>query len=66
MTTDNNNTDTQPEETAEAIWEMPDYTQTAEALDEMFAELDEEQAARGAAILRHLARWQDEIQTGEE
>ena len=44
MSTDNNTTDTQPEEAAEAIWEMPDHTQTAEALDEMFADLDEEQA----------------------
>ena len=48
MTTDNNTTDTQPEEAAEAIWEMPDHTQTAEALDEFFADMEEELEAADA------------------
>ena len=46
MTTDNNNTDTQPEEAP--VWEMPDHTQTAEALDEMFADMEEELEAADA------------------
>ena len=48
MTTDNNTTDTQPEEAAEAIWEMPDYTQTAEAIDEMMEDLEVERMAAEA------------------
>ena len=48
MSTDNNTTDTQPEEAAEAIWELPDYTQTAEALDEFFADMEEELDAQDA------------------
>ena len=43
-----NNTDTQPEEDAEAIWEMPDYTQTAEAIDEMMEDLEVERMAAEA------------------
>ena len=46
MSTDNTNT--QPEEAAEAIWEMPDHTQTAEALDEFFADMEEELEAQDA------------------
>ena len=48
MSTDNNNTDTQPEEAAEAIWELPDYTQTAEALDQYFQDMEEELEAAEA------------------
>ena len=52
-------TDTQPEEAP--VWEMPDFTTSPDAIDEMFAELDEEEAACGAAILRQLASWRAEI-----
>jgi len=48
MTTDNNNTDTQAEEAAEAIWELPDSTQTAEAIDEMMEDLEVERMAAEA------------------
>ena len=48
MTTDNNNTDTQPEEAAEAIWEMPDHSTSPDAVDQFFADMADEMEAAEA------------------
>ena len=48
MSTDNNTTDTQPEEAAEAIWEMPDYSTTPDAVDQYFQDMEIEMQAAEA------------------
>ena len=48
MTTDNNTTDTQPEEAAEAIWEMPDHSTSPDAVDQYFQDMEDEMEAQDA------------------